>query len=117
MTDVSGTSVPHVNISAGSWSSNAIYVYSVNADGFLGSKRIFGLACTGISDGIHVGDKGRVWTGETEGVVVRNEAGNVLGLFNNGAITGNSSFVMENFALVVDTLWLSWIWRGFGRLS
>lgn len=104
ITDTPGTSVPYVNVSVGSWSSNAIYVYDIDGDAFLGNKRMFGLTRTGISDGIHVDDKGRVWTAETEGVVVRSEGGKVLGVFNNGAITGNASFVMENFALAGDTL-------------
>jgi gluconolactonase len=58
----------------------------------------------GISDGIHVDNAGRVWTAETEGVVVKNARGKVIGLFNNQAITGNATFVMEKFALALDTV-------------
>jgi gluconolactonase len=65
---------------------------------------MFGLTRNGISDGIHIDDAGRVWTAETEGVVVRNVRGKVIGLFNNQAITGNASLVIENFALAGDTL-------------
>ena len=43
-------------------------------------------------------------TAETEGVVVRNVRGKVIGLFNTHAITWNATFVMENFALVASLL-------------
>lgn len=96
--------IPGVSNAVGSWASNAIYVYDIDDYGFLGNKRMFGLTRNGISDGIHVDNAGRVWTAETEGVVVRNARGKVIGLFNNQAITGNATFVMENFALAGDML-------------
>jgi gluconolactonase len=96
--------IPGVSNAVGSWASNAIYIYDIDEYGFLGNKRMFGLTRNGISDGIHIDDAGRVWTAETEGVVVRNVRGKVIGLFNNQAITGNATLVIENFALAGDTL-------------
>ncbi len=43
------TDTPEVNNAVGSWASNAIYVYDIDDNGFLGNKRMFGLTTNGIS--------------------------------------------------------------------
>lgn len=63
-----------------------IWRYSIGAHGQLYNRTLFGYAREGIPDGIKVDDSGRVWTGEGEGVVVRDSLGAVLGVFNVGAI-------------------------------
>lgn len=53
-----------------------------------------------------VDDQGRVWTAEYEGVVVRNQLGKVIGLFNKEVILGtnNPRAEIANFAIAGDTL-------------
>lgn len=89
-------------------SSPAIYRYDLSptGDGFVTNKVLFGITREGISDGIKVDDKGRVWTAEYEGIVVRNRFGKVIGLFNKEVILGtkNPKVEMANFALAGDTL-------------
>jgi gluconolactonase len=61
---------------------------------------------TGIPDGIKVDDQGRVWTGEEEGIVVRDLSGKVLGLFNAETllVDRGAGGPLANFALVGDQL-------------
>jgi gluconolactonase len=49
---------------------------------------------------------GRVWTGEAEGVVVRNPAGKIIGVFNKEIFMATQSpkTEMANFALAGDKL-------------
>lgn len=71
------------------------------------NRRIFGMARQGIADGIHIDDAGRVYTGEYEGVVVRNTAGKTIGVFNSQyfqADKGVEKLPIANFALAGDTL-------------
>jgi len=83
----------------------AIYAYDIADDGFLMNKRLFGQTRAGISDGIKIDDKGRVWTGETEGVVVRSPRGKVLGVFNGGPLlVPGTPYPIAKFALAGDTL-------------
>jgi gluconolactonase len=89
--------------------SNAVFVFDLweDCEGELWpvNKRLFGIARTGLPDGIKVDDKGRVWTGEGEGIVVRGESGRVLGLFNTETLqVKGSSDAIANFALANDTL-------------
>lgn len=53
-----------------------------------------------------VDDKGRIWTAEYEGIVVRNSVGKVIGIFNKQVILGSSTPKVElaNFAIAGDTL-------------
>ncbi|KAL1898010.1 hypothetical protein Sste5346_003868 [Sporothrix stenoceras] len=87
--------------------SPAIYRYDLSpTDGLVSNKVFFGMTREGVSDGIKVDDKGRVWTAEYEGIVVRNSVGKVIGLFNKEVILGTQTPVAEmaNFALAGDTL-------------
>lgn len=87
--------------------SPAIYRYDISPkDGLVSNKVLFGVTREGVSDGIKVDDKGRVWTAEYEGIVVRNSVGKVIGLFNKEVILGTETPVAEmaNFALAGDTL-------------
>jgi gluconolactonase len=66
---------------------------------------MFGISRTGVPDGIKVDDKGRVWTGEGEGIVVRNARGKVIGLFNAETLLApGSQTPIANFALAGRTL-------------
>ncbi|KAH8646787.1 hypothetical protein BX600DRAFT_155797 [Xylariales sp. PMI_506] len=91
---------------AGSQSSG-IYEFDIDEDARLSNKRLFGIAQRGIADGVHLDDSGRVWTGEADGVVVRNPTGTVLGMFNALAIQGiqtvdSDQAPLANFALAGD---------------
>ena len=79
-------------------------MFDLDDDAFPINKRMLGISRTGISDGIHIDDAGRIWTGEYEGVVVRNPQGKVLGLFNSMAYSVNATTHVANFALAGDTL-------------
>lgn len=68
------------------------------------SKVFFGLTRSGISDGIHVDNYGRVWTGEYDGIVVRNAAGKVIGEFNAEVLLNEQNTKMANFALAGNKL-------------
>ena len=69
------------------------------------NKKLFGLVRAGIADGILVDDFGNVWTAETEGILVREPTGKVIGLFNAEAIlAGPDTPSIANFALAGDTL-------------
>lgn len=84
--------------------SNAIYSFDLDEDLFPINKRMLGIARTGIPDGLHVDDYGRIWTGESEGIVVRNPRGKVIGLFNAETILADQSIPIANFALAGDVL-------------
>jgi gluconolactonase len=66
------------------------------------NRRMIGLARSGVLDGIHIDDAGRIWTAEYEGVVVRSARGKVLGLFNSQAFGINATIHVANFALAGD---------------
>lgn len=70
------------------------------------NKALFGITRAGVSDGIKVDDKGRVWTAEYEGIVVRNHEGDVLGFFNREVILEHigRQAEMTQFAIAGDTL-------------
>lgn len=89
---------------AGGTGSPAIYVFDLDDDAFPVNKRMIGISRTGIPDGIHIDDAGRIWTGEYEGVVVRNPDGKVIGLFNSEATVAPPGAHLQNFALAGDTL-------------
>ncbi|QSZ31569.1 hypothetical protein DSL72_001136 [Monilinia vaccinii-corymbosi] len=96
--------------------SNAIYKFDLDFNMFPINKRLVGISRTGIPDGIHIDDKNRIWTAETEGIVVRNDMGKVLGLFNAevflGEPVGQSGIEIANFALAGDIL----VVEGSGKL-
>ncbi|KAL2110440.1 hypothetical protein VUR80DRAFT_1155 [Thermomyces stellatus] len=86
--------------------SPAIYRYDISPeDGLLSNKALFGITRQGVWDGINVDDKGRVWTGEYEGIVVRNPTGKMIGELNKVFLgSGEHKVEMTNFALAGDTL-------------
>ncbi|KAF7882796.1 uncharacterized protein EAF02_006159 [Botrytis sinoallii] len=96
--------------------SNAIYKFDLDSDVFPINKRLIGIARTGIPDGIHIDDKNRIWTAESEGIVVRNNVGKVLGFFNVEVFlddpAGEPDIEIANFALAGDVL----IVEGSGKL-
>lgn len=62
-----------------SWAQPAVWVYDLDGDVRSVNKRLFSLARTGGPDGMRIDDSRRVWLGEGEGIVVRNEWGKPLG--------------------------------------
>ncbi|TGO67731.1 hypothetical protein BOTNAR_0036g00060 [Botryotinia narcissicola] len=88
--------------------SNAIYNFDLDTDMFPINKRLIGISRTGIPDGIHMDDQNRIWTAEGEGIVVRNNVGKVLGLFNAELFlddpAGEPGIGIANFALAGDVL-------------
>ncbi|OAP55595.1 hypothetical protein AYL99_10568 [Fonsecaea erecta] len=93
--------------------SMALFEYDLDSRGFPINKRMFGLART-YADGLKVDDYGPVWTGEGEGIVVRNNQGEVIGLFNHHtlmsqkmqstsiaqvALAGNSAIILASTRL------------------
>ncbi|TKA65484.1 hypothetical protein B0A55_10086 [Friedmanniomyces simplex] len=98
------TSTPDpLTYGANGTASSAIYVFDLDADARPTNKQLFGFAERGISDGLHVDDAGRVWTGEADGIFVRNEQGIILGLVNAAAVLSEQEmeqgYMLENFAL------------------
>ncbi|RMY76299.1 hypothetical protein D0863_02042 [Hortaea werneckii] len=114
VTDSTSTFVPQtpynppVGPAAQNWLGPYIYKYDLTEEVFPVNRRVFGLVREGIADGIHVDDDGNVWTAESEGVVVRNPKGRVIGLFNaayfQGEVAAASGIPIANFALAGDTL-------------
>ncbi|KAK5114422.1 hypothetical protein LTR85_010245 [Meristemomyces frigidus] len=98
---------PQAGPSAASWYGPYIYKYDLDAEMFPVNCRQFGLVREGIADGIHVDDAGNVWTGESEGIVVRNPKGKVIGVFNAQYFLEDKqadALPIANFALAGDTL-------------
>lgn len=95
-----------VTVDAG-WATSvspAIYCFDLDDDLFPINKRLIGVARSGIPDGLKVDDARRVWTGESEGIVVRNPRGKVIGVFNAEILLANPTPPIANFALAGDTL-------------
>ncbi|EQB48638.1 hypothetical protein CGLO_12118 [Colletotrichum gloeosporioides Cg-14] len=83
----------------------AIYSYDFDENMWPVNKRIFGVARMQAPDGIRIDDKGRVWTGEGEGVVVRSAEGKIIGVFNAYYFTRDPvSTAVVQFELAGDTL-------------
>ncbi|KAH6644198.1 hypothetical protein C7974DRAFT_467871 [Boeremia exigua] len=83
----------------------AIYKYELDENMWPINKRIFGITRMQAPDGIRVDDKGRVWTGEGEGVVVRSAAGKVIGIFNAQFFTRDPvNIAIVQFELAGDRL-------------
>ena len=99
---------PTDGLAAASFSgSNAIFVFDLDEDVMPVNKRLFGISRTGVPDGIKVDDAGRVWTGEGEGIVVRNARGKVIGVFNAETLLDaalDDGVPIANFALAGDVL-------------
>lgn len=105
VTDSSATDAfPALAGGASGIGSPAIFVFDLDEDVFPTNKRMLGISRTGVPDGIHIDDAGRIWTGEYEGIVVRSSQGKVLGVFNSKASIGDQTQHLANFALAGDTL-------------
>ncbi|CAK7216994.1 hypothetical protein SCUCBS95973_003001 [Sporothrix curviconia] len=89
---------------------SVIYRYDLNANTrFVPcGKTTFGFARSGAADGTKVDDYGRLWTGEYEGLVVRNPAGKIIGVFNKAYLLGTQAPAIElaNFALAGNKLYI-----------
>lgn len=86
--------------------SPAIYRFNIEPEsGLISNKVLLGFARKGVPDGIKVDDRGRIWTVEYEGIVVRSRHGKVLGIFNQEMLlrdNADPSIPMTNFALAGD---------------
>nr|POE77864.1 hypothetical protein CFP56_09507 [Quercus suber] len=83
---------------------NSIYRYDIDDDGFPKNGRLFGLVRTGIANGIHVDNKGRIWTAENDGINVRSPQGVLLGSFNYIPFHPVDEPFVANFALAGNRL-------------
>ncbi|KAF7928654.1 uncharacterized protein EAE98_005710 [Botrytis deweyae] len=82
-----------------------VYKYDFDADMLPVNRRVFSVARMQAPDGIRVDDKGRVWTGEGEGVMVRSPEGKLLGVFNAQFFTPDPiNLAIVQFALAGDIL-------------
>ena len=105
VTDSSATQT--LGASETSWLGPYIYAFDLNDSMMPINRRPFGFVREGIADGLHIDDAGNVWTGEYEGVVVRNPSGKVIGIFNAQYFQQSkeaSALPIANFALAGDTL-------------
>lgn len=68
------------------------------------NRQFFGYPRRNGADGIHIDDKGRVWTAEGDGIVVRRPDGKILGVFNALFFENSGMFPIANFALAGDVL-------------
>ena len=68
------------------------------------NKQLFAIPRSGIADGIHIDNYGRVWTAEFKGVVVRNSRGKELVVFNVEQLVDAASYPISNLALAGDKL-------------
>lgn len=98
------------------FSSPAVYKYDIDSEGYPVNKRVFSYTRQFGTDGIHVDEVGRVWTGEGEGIVVRSPAGKVLGVFNVQYFNPDHPVgpAMANFAIANDeviVLGTNYLWR------
>ncbi|KIW78547.1 hypothetical protein Z517_08385 [Fonsecaea pedrosoi CBS 271.37] len=83
--------------------SSAIVRFDLDADCNPVNKLQWAVPRT-FADGIHVDDHGRVWTGEWDGIVVRNARGKVIGVFGANALQDGTRPPIANFALAGDKL-------------
>lgn len=95
------TGIGPANYSSGS---AAIYRFELDEDCNPFNKIMFALTRSGISDGIHVDDYGRVWSAEYDGIVVRNTKGKEIGVFNAEVLGPTTDAYLGNFALAGDKL-------------
>ena len=84
--------------------STAIYRFDLDEDCKPVNKHLIAIPRSGVADGIHIDDFGRVWTAEYNGVVVRNSQGRELGVFNGEQLVDEASARILNFALAGDKL-------------
>jgi len=101
-----GPNSPPMGPGAEDWLGPYVYKYDLDSEMMPVNRRVFALVRQGKADGIHVDDAGNVWTGEYEGVTVRNPKGKVIGQFNSQYFQENKNAdgpFIANFALAGDT--------------
>ena len=84
-----------------------LYAYDLDSHMMPVNRRVFGMARQGIVDGIQIDDSGRVYTGEYEGIVVRNTAGKTIGVFNSQFFQADKqadALPIANMGLAGDTI-------------
>lgn len=79
-----------------------VYAYDLDENAVPYNRRIFSVSSTGIPDGIKVDKVGRVWTGEGDGINVRDRTGTLLGVILGRPLC--KSGVISNFAIVNETV-------------
>ena len=103
---VTGTAAPF-NSTGGdgnTFNSSVIYRFTLDEDCFPVNKRLVATVRS-YADGLHIDNYGRIWTGEWEGITVRNPNGKVLGVFNAEALEVMGRLPpIANFALAGDKL-------------
>ncbi|CAF4913190.1 unnamed protein product [Rotaria sp. Silwood1] len=88
-----------------------VYAYDLNKHGLPINRRVFSVSSTGIPDGIKVDKVGRVWTGEGDGINIRDHHGILLGvilgrdLCQSGVISNFAIFDSTVIILVQEKLW------------
>jgi gluconolactonase len=102
ITDVSATAL--AGAGAKSSGSVAVYRFDLDSDCNPVNKRLFAAPRSGIADGIQIDDFGQVWTAEYNGIVVRNERGKELGVFNAEVLVDTASYPISMFSLAGDKL-------------
>ncbi|CAF4791830.1 unnamed protein product [Rotaria socialis] len=75
-----------------------VYAYDLNKHGLPINRHVFSVSSAGIPDGIRVDKMGRVWTGEGDGINVRDHHGTLLGVILGRDLC--QSGVISNFAIV-----------------
>jgi gluconolactonase len=101
------TSTTSVGAAASNFSSPSLWVFDLDDEANIANQQYIGLSRVGGIDGMHLDDEGRVWTGEGEGIVVRNEGGAVLGLINSEPLlspTRDPAIALANFAIAGDKI-------------
>jgi gluconolactonase len=83
---------------------NSIMEYDLNDQGKPVNGRLFALVRTGIANGLHIDNQGRVWTCEDDGINVRSPGGRLLGVFNYYPFKPTSMPRIGNFALAGNRL-------------
>jgi gluconolactonase len=83
---------------------NSIMEYDLNDQGKPVNGRLFALVRTGIANGLHIDNQGRVWTCEDDGINVRTPGGRLLGVFNYYPFKPTSQPRIGNFALAGNRL-------------
>jgi gluconolactonase len=94
----------------------SVFKYDLDDEGFPVNRKLFSYTRQGGADGLHLDDAGRVWTGEGEGIVVRNPDGRVIGVFNVEFFNPDHPLTLPiaNFALAGDeviVLGTNYLWR------
>lgn len=85
--------------------SPSVYKYDLDDEMYPVNRRVIASARMQAPDGVRVDNKGRLWTGEGEGVVVRNRHGKVIGIFNAQYFTRDAvNVAIVQFALAGDAL-------------